>query len=46
MNDTSQVVAVGAIFSEVALNVATIDKLTRNTLMAPLIVLIGLVSRS
>ena len=45
VNDTSQVVAVGAIFSEAALNVATIVKLTRNTLMAPLIVLIGLVAR-
>jgi uncharacterized integral membrane protein (TIGR00698 family) len=43
VNDTSQVVAVGAIFSQAALNVATIVKLTRNTLMAPLIVLIGLV---
>jgi uncharacterized integral membrane protein (TIGR00698 family) len=42
VNDTSQVVAVGAIFSQTALNVATIVKLTRNTLMAPLIVLIGL----
>ncbi len=46
VNDTSQVVAVGAIYSGAALNVATIVKLTRNTLMAPLIVLIGLVSRS
>ena len=46
VNDTSQVVAVGAIYSEAALNVATIVKLTRNTLMAPLIVLIGLVSSS
>jgi len=43
VNDTSQVVAVGAIFSEAALNVATVVKLTRNTLMAPLIVLFGLV---
>ena len=42
VNDTSQVVAVGAIFSSAALNVATIVKLTRNTLMAPLIVLFGL----
>lgn len=42
VNDTSQVVAVGAIFSGAALNVATIVKLTRNTLMAPLIVLFGL----
>jgi len=46
VNDTSQVVAVGAIFSGAALNVATIVKLTRNTLMAPLIVLVGLVSRA
>lgn len=43
VNDTSQVVAVGSIFSEAALNVATVVKLTRNTLMAPLIVLFGLV---
>jgi uncharacterized integral membrane protein (TIGR00698 family) len=43
VNDTSQVVAVGAIYSETALDVATIVKLTRNTLMAPLIVLLGLV---
>ncbi len=43
VNDTSQVVAVGAIYSGVALDVATIVKLTRNTLMAPLIVLFGLV---
>jgi len=42
VNDTSQVVAVGAIYSEAALNVATVVKLTRNTLMAPLIVLFGL----
>jgi uncharacterized integral membrane protein (TIGR00698 family) len=42
VNDTSQVVAVSAIFSEAALDVATIVKLTRNTLMAPLIVLFGL----
>jgi uncharacterized integral membrane protein (TIGR00698 family) len=42
VNDTSQVVAVGAIYSQAALSVATIVKLTRNTLMAPLIVLIGL----
>jgi len=46
VNDTSQVVAVGAIFSEAALNVATIVKLTRNTLMAPLIVLVGLITRA
>ncbi len=43
VNDTSQVVAVGAIFSQAALDIATIVKLTRNTLMAPLIVLMGLV---
>jgi uncharacterized integral membrane protein (TIGR00698 family) len=42
VNDTSQVVAVGTIFSEAALDVATVVKLTRNTLMAPLIVLFGL----
>jgi len=42
VNDTSQVVAVGAIYSEVSLDVATIVKLTRNTLMAPLIILVGL----
>lgn len=40
--DTSQVVAAGAAFSERARDVATIVKLVRNTLMAPLIVLIGL----
>jgi len=43
VNDTSQVVAVGAIYSELSLNVATVVKLTRNTLMAPLIILFGLV---
>lgn len=42
VNDTSQVVAVGAAYSSAALNVATVVKLTRNTLMAPLIVLFGL----
>ena len=45
VNDTSQVVAVGAAYSPLALSVATVVKLTRNTLMAPLIVLIGLVYR-
>ena len=40
--DTSQVVAAGAAFSERARDVATIVKLVRNTLMAPLIVVIGL----
>jgi len=43
VNDTSQVVAVGTIFNEAALNVAIIVKLTRNTLMAPLIMLFGLI---
>ncbi len=43
VNDTSQVVAVGAAYSSVALNFATVVKLTRNTLMAPLIVLFGIV---
>ena len=43
VNDTSQVVAVGAIYSETSLNVATIVKLTRNSLLAPVLVLIGLV---
>jgi uncharacterized integral membrane protein (TIGR00698 family) len=42
VNDTSQVVAVGAMYSELSLDVATIVKLTRNTLMAPLMVLFGL----
>ena len=42
VNDTSQVVAVGAAHSQTALNVATIVKLMRNTIMAPLIILIGL----
>lgn len=47
VNDTSQVVAAGAAFSDAARDVATVVKLTRNTLMAPLIVLIGMVySRS
>ena len=43
INDTSQVVAAGAAFSEAALSVATVVKLTRNTLMAPQIVLLGIV---
>lgn len=43
VNDTSQVVAAGAAFSDAARDIATVVKLTRNTLMAPLIVLIGLV---
>jgi uncharacterized integral membrane protein (TIGR00698 family) len=44
VNDTSQVVAVSAIYSPLSLDVATIVKLTRNTLMAPLIILFGLLS--
>lgn len=41
--DTSQVVAAGISFSEAARDVATVVKLVRNTIMAPLILLIGLV---
>ena len=40
--DTSQVVAAGISFSEAARDVATVVKLVRNTLMAPVILLIGL----
>lgn len=43
VNDTSQVVATSAAYSQSALNIATIVKLTRNTLMAPIIVIIGLI---
>ena len=43
VNDTSQVVAAASAYSPAALNIATVVKLTRNTLMAPIIVLIGLV---
>lgn len=43
VNDTSQVVAVSAMFSDAAQNVATIIKLTRNVLMAPLILITGMV---
>ena len=43
VNDTSQVVAAGAAFSDTARDIATVVKLTRNTLMAPLIVVIGMV---
>jgi uncharacterized integral membrane protein (TIGR00698 family) len=43
INDTSQVVAAGAAFSEVARDVATVVKLTRNTLMVPIIIVIGIV---
>jgi uncharacterized membrane protein YadS len=41
--DTSQVVAAGISFSEAARDVATVVKLVRNTLMAPVILVIGLV---
>ena len=41
VNDTSQVVATGAAFSSTARDVATVVKLLRNTLMAPLILLIA-----
>lgn len=40
--DTSQVVAAGAAFSQPALDVATVVKLVRNTLLAPVVLLIGL----
>jgi uncharacterized integral membrane protein (TIGR00698 family) len=42
VNDTSQVVATGFAFSEVAGRVATAVKLTRNALMGAVIVLVGL----
>lgn len=42
VNDTSQVVATASAYSPAALNIATVVKLTRNTLMAPIIVIIGL----
>jgi uncharacterized integral membrane protein (TIGR00698 family) len=41
VNDTSQVVAASAAYSAVALDTATVVKLVRNTLMAPLILLIA-----
>ena len=41
VNDTSQVVATSAAFSLVARDVATVVKLVRNALMAPLIMLIA-----
>jgi uncharacterized integral membrane protein (TIGR00698 family) len=43
INDTSQVVAAGAAFSEAARDVATVVKLTRNTLMVPIIIVVGIV---
>jgi uncharacterized integral membrane protein (TIGR00698 family) len=42
VNDTSQVVATSFAYSDEAGRVATVVKLTRNALMAPVIVLIGL----
>lgn len=41
VNDTSQVVAASAAYSSEARDIATVVKLVRNTLMAPLIVLIA-----
>jgi uncharacterized integral membrane protein (TIGR00698 family) len=41
--DTSQVVAAGSAFSDAARDIATVVKLVRNTLMAPLVLAIGLV---
>jgi uncharacterized integral membrane protein (TIGR00698 family) len=41
VNDTSQVVAASAAYSPEARDIATVVKLVRNTLMAPLIVLIA-----
>ncbi|MDI3339250.1 MAG: putative sulfate exporter family transporter [Sphaerobacter sp.] len=43
VNDTSQVIATGFAYSEAAGKTATVVKLTRNTLMGPLLVLIGAV---
>lgn len=42
INDTSQVVTAGFIYSESAGNVATVVKLTRNLFMAPVIIIMGL----
>jgi uncharacterized integral membrane protein (TIGR00698 family) len=41
INDTSQVVATGLIFSQKACEVATVVKLTRNLFMAPVIVVLS-----
>ncbi len=43
VNDTSQVVATAASFSDRALDIATIVKLTRNVFLGPLMILIGVV---
>ncbi len=45
VNDTSQVVATAAAHSQASLNVAMVVKLTRNTLLAPILVIIGLLYR-
>ncbi len=42
VNDTSMVVAAGAAYSNAALDIATVVKLTRNTLMVPAVLLIGI----
>jgi uncharacterized integral membrane protein (TIGR00698 family) len=42
VNDTSQVTATGFAYSEAAGQTATVVKLTRNTLMGPLIMVVGL----
>ena len=42
INDTSQVVTAGFIYSDAAGKVATVVKLTRNLFMAPVIVIMGL----
>lgn len=42
INDTSQVVTAGFIFSDEAGNIATVVKLTRNLFMAPVIVLMSI----
>jgi uncharacterized integral membrane protein (TIGR00698 family) len=42
INDTSQVVAASTAYSPIARDVATVVKLVRNTLMAPLILLIAM----
>jgi uncharacterized integral membrane protein (TIGR00698 family) len=43
VNDTSQVVATGFAYSQAAGSVATVVKLTRNTLMGGVIILMGLI---
>ncbi len=43
VNDTSQVVATAASFSDRALDIATIVKLTRNVFLGPLMILMGFI---